>query len=323
MKRIFIGLSILLISLSLSSCDKELNDFKKDNSFQELCDKNFDGAIAGFKKIFPNFVIVDYEIDDYDDITDVELKSNAQSLKIAYICYINPEKDKTQKNYHYLAIQCINSDYAFNFYHTLKDNGFDYFLLSGTYIYSELNYAYYLMYGEPIRKDNFLYTGEKGDIIYGYSEETNDESIIKLPDDATAIAGGAFYCLNMSEIILNEKLSRINMSAFEQSTLKKIKFNEKLRYISEGAFYGCANLEKVVIPKNVKTIEARVFSYGMIFCEYYSRPSGWDKNFATHNAEVYWKGSWDYDEFGEPYVLPKDDIQKNISLSNKLKEILY
>ena len=46
-----------------------------------------------------------------------------------------------------------------------------------------------------------------------------------------------------------------------------------------------------------------VFNSGVIYCEDYYKPEGWDDNWITDDAKVIWGTKWDYDSNGNPVIV--------------------
>ena len=88
------------------------------------------------------------------------------------------------------------------------------------------------------------------------------DSYKEMNNTNTDIYLGAFQgCNNLSEIILSERVQRIDANAFQGcSKLSFINLSENLQYIGEGAFEGCpAFSETIVVPKFIKAIGMRAF----------------------------------------------------------------
>ena len=111
----------------------------------------------------------------------------------------------------------------------------------------------------------------------------------------------------LNEIICNDELKTIGYAAFAGcSNLSRVKFNGSLQIIEDKAFQNC-DFDFIVIPKSVQKIGEEVFTSGNIFCEAESKPEGWHDGFYTGTAKVYYKGQWDYDNEGNPYVVNIDE----------------
>lgn len=88
---------------------------------------------------------------------------------------------------------------------------------------------------------------------------------IKLPEfinnkAVTKVGKGMFKeDKNIETIILSKNISRIKSEAFQNSSLKEIKFNLSLKSIGTRSFAGCANLKEIILPQNVIFIEKEAF----------------------------------------------------------------
>ncbi len=110
------------------------------------------------------------------------------------------------------------------------------------------------------------------------------------------IAEGAFYGNTTIETVSfydDSQLYSISSGAFNGcSSLVFIDFPNSLTRISSNAFVNCINLTSIVIPKNIVEIDASAFGARnnklTIYCESFSKPSGWDECWYTNYASVVW-----------------------------------
>ena len=134
----------------------------------------------------------------------------------------------------------------------------------------------------------------------------NDSDNYNIPNEVNSLASYSFSCINIETLYCNSNLKKISTNAFFNNiSLKYVYINPGIMYIGSYAFDQCINLEYVVLPDGNYVIENKVFNYGNIFCESYTKQPNWDDNFATNEAKVYYKGEWAYGEDGKPYVLGK------------------
>lgn len=69
------------------------------------------------------------------------------------------------------------------------------------------------------------------------------------------------YCLQLSDVTLNEGLEDIDASAFSRDTaIKSIEIPSSVTTISANAFYACTGLKKVVFKGTPKTINSTAFA---------------------------------------------------------------
>lgn len=91
---------------------------------------------------------------------------------------------------------------------------------------------------------------------------------LEIPDSVTTIENDAFNgCTGIKELKLSKNLTKIADSTFRNNTgLKEVQIHDNVTTISassgwySGAFERCSNLEKVLIPDNVVTIDNSAFN---------------------------------------------------------------
>ena len=167
-------------------------------------------------------------------------------------------------------------------------------------------------------------------------------SHLHIPASVTQIDDGAFYSINRitleegnksfkiidgclydnenrlivsancsaSTITIQRNTRIIASHAFSwNQRLKMLMFTDGIQEIREFAVTQCHSLQTVVIPHSVKIVGRSVFAGCKklkIFCESRSKPDGWDDNWnAYSDAEVFWGGTWYYDESGTPALVAK------------------
>ena len=67
------------------------------------------------------------------------------------------------------------------------------------------------------------------------------------------------YCNSLTDIVLPETVTTIDMSAFSETAITKIKFPCSIKKISSGAFMGCPNLKEVIFSSGETFIANDVF----------------------------------------------------------------
>lgn len=78
---------------------------------------------------------------------------------------------------------------------------------------------------------------------------------INLPDSLTTLGAKAFYSSGIQFVKIPENVTVIPNHCFYNSQLKGAVLNEKLETIGASAFETCYNLQGLIIPQNVKTVE--------------------------------------------------------------------
>ena len=86
-------------------------------------------------------------------------------------------------------------------------------------------------------------------------------NVMHIRNDARAIDDNAFRDRqNISHITLNYEMKYIGEFSFANSSVESIVLGESLSRIRRYAFAGCRNLNKMVIPDNLKMIEANALA---------------------------------------------------------------
>ena len=114
---------------------------------------------------------------------------------------------------------------------------------------------------------------------------------VTIPDSVTSIGDYAFYkCSNLTTVIISEnsQLTSIGYYAFSYcSSLTSIYIPDSVTSIGTDAFYNCSNLT--------------------IYCEAYSQPSEWKRNWNNGYRPVVWSSNGQYGEYnGFPYGVSID-----------------
>lgn len=80
---------------------------------------------------------------------------------------------------------------------------------------------------------------------------------ITLPKNVTVIGEKCFYyCKNLKEVILNNKLEKINNQAFSGcNSLEKIIIPKSVTYVGEKIFEDCTNLKMIKVENTKEYIK--------------------------------------------------------------------
>lgn len=132
---------------------------------------------------------------------------------------------------------------------------------------------------------------------------SNNETIY-VPDAKEIVANSCVFHTNIKSVHMNDNIEKINYGAFYGCyNLENVYLNNGLKEIDSFAFYRCFSLKYVVIPDSVEIIKKNTFSDGIIYCEAVEKPEGWDAQFASSPAKIYWGNEWEYNEEGVPVVI--------------------
>ena len=145
---------------------------------------------------------------------------------------------------------------------------------------------------------------EEGVIYFGKYLLKADETVAKdytVKEGTTAIAGGAFKGLPITNLTLPDSLVGIGLSAFSEcENLVSVDFGEGVRYIYANAFKG-TSIEKIYLPDSIEYIGSEAFN-GQAYSSSYTQDIRLpDKVIEIHYSSFYNK-SGQYDESGAFYV---------------------
>lgn len=80
--------------------------------------------------------------------------------------------------------------------------------------------------------------------------------------------------------------------------------DKKVLIIDDSAFYGCKNMQKIIIPKTISEIRSSAFEGCdnlTIFCDFVFQPSSWYMTWNYDDRPVYWTNEWSVVD-GEPTI---------------------
>ncbi len=105
--------------------------------------------------------------------------------------------------------------------------------------------------------DGVLFNKDKT-VLYSFPRQKEDKEYT-IPNGVKAIGQHAFcHAKNIEKVTLSSSVREIGAYAFEDSGLKEIKLNNKLKTIRKGAF-SLARLAEIYIPESVKKMGNRMF----------------------------------------------------------------
>ena len=107
--------------------------------------------------------------------------------------------------------------------------------------------------------ENVLYHKKMG-TIYCYPQGKTGDSFT-LPDTVKTINGKAFYNSQLKEVIMTDKVTKVQAGAFAQSkNLQSVTFSNKTSQLYEDAFRDCTALTNVVLPASLTSIGPNCFN---------------------------------------------------------------
>ncbi len=117
------------------------------------------------------------------------------------------------------------------------------------------------------------------------------EKIDGLP--VVAIGERAFENTSIKTIKFSKNIKTVEYGAFQNSTLEQAFLNEGLVTISGQAFSSLAKLNKIVIPASVTAMDSTVFASvnkeATIYCRVTAKPASWDNGWSNQcNATIVW-----------------------------------
>lgn len=151
-----------------------------------------------------------------------------------------------------------------------------------------------------------------------FEENSSLEKVI-IGDKVSSIKNSAFYgCENLEEVVIGKSVKELGESCFSNcSKLKEINIPKSLKEINVKAFENCSSLTNINIPKTVEIIGANAFKGCRnltIYCEYSSKPDGWDIDWNPDNLPVVWANTINDDL---KYQLKDDNTYEIIGLINE------
>ena len=114
--------------------------------------------------------------------------------------------------------------------------------------------------------------------------------------------GNSLLCISSdkSKVYLPD-IYEVKTSLMINNNIREIICNDNVKIINSFAFTYYKNLYYFVVPESVEYIGYCALACPIIYCEAESKPEEWDKNFAATGAKIYYKGEWEYNEFGKPF----------------------
>ena len=320
-------LTLLLLSMlimPLTSCDEESNNeltSEIDSSSNEEIESKDELEILYNK----NKDVLDEYYFKYHSSYNKGLFGDADLAK-KYIKGVNAEFFNYEvaflgiitiiNEYDTIIASCKTEEQAIEYQNFLNNQFADgLYLRHNNLVYVDAQLSYLFLYGAPLEKDGFLYyeldNGDTllfGDVCNCESGIRNQDTVTEIPDWVDIIGGcyreGVWddHNPNAELLIIPNSVKEIKPLAFAYSDYKNVSLSNGLKMIGPSAFLHMFNLDHIIIPISVEYIGKFAFSYGNIFCEAKSKPSGWDDNFAYNEAKVYYADEWEYDENGVPQI---------------------
>ena len=92
------------------------------------------------------------------------------------------------------------------------------------------------------------------------AEHTHHITKVILPDSVQHIGAGAFLNMSIDEVVLSDRLQKIDSYAFKGSKVRLIRIPHGVRQLNEGVFQHCSELEEVVLSEGLKSIACDAFA---------------------------------------------------------------
>ena len=113
---------------------------------------------------------------------------------------------------------------------------------------------------EYITKDGVIFDKATNGTVLLLYPTNKDGDTYSIPSTVTEIANGAFaYSKNLEHVIIPESVSKISPEAFKYSSIKSAYIPDSVSSLSVDIFMGCADLEWVVLGKNVAAVGVDCF----------------------------------------------------------------
>lgn len=306
MKRMYIYILIIVCLFSGTSCslngnedevepEKDLKTLYFEN--YHLCESIFDNLSVSM-----NFILSTDETAKNELL--IYLGNEKVPFKYVVYSYYVFEGEELKQPYLY-ELESVEKarEICIYYNHYYRDPSLPRMLYKNNIIYFEGRISSIIL-GEYDKNivDNNIISLNKETLIAHISKS----NIVTIPD--VKEIGYNCFELNyyLTHVITNNNLEKIGRDAFYSCfSLSKVELNDKLTYIGSFAFYYNYNLSYIVIPKSVEYIGYNAFSDTIVYCEAESKPEGWDDEFYTLNAKVYYAGEWEYDYHGVPKPIKK------------------
>ena len=95
-----------------------------------------------------------------------------------------------------------------------------------------------------------------------------------------------------TNFIIPDIVETIADSAFRMCKLNRVEISDSVNKIEDCAFWGCTNLESVVIPESVTSVGHDIFQLSnedlIIYCEAENKPDGWKEGWNMSHFTVVW-----------------------------------
>lgn len=305
MKRIYIYILIIVCLFSGTSCslignedeiepEKDLKTLYFEN--YHLCESIFDNLDIRMDFILSSDETAKNELFIYLGNEKIPFKY------MVYLYYVF-EGEELEIPYLYELESAEKAREICTYYNDYRDSSLPKMLYKNNIIYYENRISSIILgeYDKNIVDNNIL--SLNNETLIAHISKSN---IVTIPD--VKEIGANCFELNyyLTHVITNNNLEKIGPAAFGNCfSLSKVELNDKLTYIGSCAFCYDENLSYIVIPKSVEYIGYNAFSHTIVYCEAESKPEGWDDEFYTLNAKVYYAGEWEYDYDGVPKPIKK------------------
>lgn len=291
MKKIFLLVICLMVSVVCTSCKNEKSDFVEENNKSKLTElRELNGEKT--EGVYKYFFNTEYEWKFVDGKTgslgNVKFKYGIFYGQDCIGLELDTEEEARKVAEYYNGIShsfCYKGKFAF----PARLSSFVFFYNEDE-IQGNREEGYWI---EENGEKTLLIVGQNHPVVNGVITIDGYERISYL-----ALAGT--FKNNFKKLIIGDSVKVLYYGAITGKMFDEIVFSKNLKEIHGGITSENNTTFKTIIPITVEFVGKYSFAGGNIYCEQQSKPKNWDSEFCIKKAKVYWAGEWEYDENGEP-----------------------
>lgn len=198
----------------------------------------------------------------------------------------------------YLIYEFESHEQAKQYLDTYKDDLNNY-IIKDNFVYYDNVYANIIL-GNYVVENDFVLSKDHKKVI----GQTNTMMYIKNIPGEIIVEDCFTACSTIYSLTISSNIKKIGKTAFYLcQNLSRVTIDEGVTSIGDYAFFNAFNLKTVYLKRGIEYMGYRVFNRGVIYCEDYYKPEGWDDNWITDDAKVIWGTKWDYDSNGNPVIV--------------------